>query len=252
MLHPLSPRGKLVPLGLEGLASTNELLRHAVLFEPECVLRNELYRIALTDQHVTTLEETAQNLPNLTEWLDYDRANSLISKSMSKQQGKILGALRLFGGCQVIHVPSYLKGLWSACCSLATNDYDKADSVATVSWSVEPELSSPDFDWSRRLAEYDTVVLSAGAGMFRRQLDDEDSTTSNLLQPGELPATLVRGQSIELCVDSSSDNDSLPHALLCGKYVSPLPQKNRIMIGRFSESLQQRRLVFCCGHTDIL
>ena len=244
MLHPLSPRGKLVPLGLEGLASTNELLQHASEFESNCIMRNEIYRIALTDQHVKALKETTQNLPEMAEWIDYDKANTLLSTSSSPRiPESVLGALRLHAGCKVIHVPSYLKGLFSACQSLANNSHHD-DSASRVTWSVEPQLSSPDYDWSQRLADFDIVVLSAGAGLFQQHHQDVHggTCTSNLLQPDDVPATLVRGQSIELLVKSNGNEIQLPHALLCGKYVTPLPQNDKIMIGKLFRRFDTRTL----------
>ena len=55
LLHPLTPRGKLVHLGREGLQITNHLVEEASKFEPSCILRDRLFRIALSPKHVDQL-----------------------------------------------------------------------------------------------------------------------------------------------------------------------------------------------------
>jgi hypothetical protein len=201
LLHPLSPRGKLVSLGLEGLASTNRLLDAAVPFEKGAILRKDIYRVALTDEQVATLQQTATMLPALTEWIEPD--------ALWKEQPQVLGALRLYSGCKVVHVPTYLRGLLAAC-----------QSIGRIDWVVESNCTSVDFDWQERLSAFDTVVLSAGAGLFQNSIIDRKD---------KLPMQLIRGQSIEL---SLGDTTKLEHAMLCGKYVSPLPERNRALIGK--------------------
>jgi glycine/D-amino acid oxidase-like deaminating enzyme len=203
-LHPLSPRGKLVHLGLEGLASTNALLDQAMQHEEGVVLKNEIFRVALDEKHASTLQKTAKTLPVLSQWMEPNELDHF-------HQQDLLGVLRLHSGCKVIHVPSYLKGLWSACCSAAP---DRAQ------WIVEPGCTDSSFDWKQKLAEFDTVVFSAGSGLF-----------SNLVPVEELPVTLVRGQSIVLKLDGGS----LGYAMLGGKYISPLPEKDEVLIGATHE-----------------
>jgi len=55
LLHPFTPRGKLVHLGKEGLEVSNRLIDAAKEFEPECVLREQLYRVALSPKHYEQL-----------------------------------------------------------------------------------------------------------------------------------------------------------------------------------------------------
>jgi glycine/D-amino acid oxidase-like deaminating enzyme len=203
-LHPLSPRGKLVHLGLEGLASTNGLLDQAMQHQEGVVLRKEIFRMALDENQASTLQKTANTLPDLSQWMEPNELDQF-------RQEDVLGALRLHSGCKVIHVPSYLKGLWSACCAFAPD---------RVRWTVEPSCTAASFDWKQKLADFDTVVFSAGSGLF-----------SNLVPVEELPVTLVRGQSIELKIDGVS----LDHAMLGGKYISPLPEKDRVLIGATHE-----------------
>jgi glycine/D-amino acid oxidase-like deaminating enzyme len=95
---------------------------------------------------------------------------------------------------------------------------------------------------NQHLSQYDIVILSAGAGLFinNRLLldtgnssddddDDDDDEEDDIVRC--LPVQLVRGQSIEMTLPtstttitgSSSTNNLLDEALLCGKYVSPLP-----------------------------
>ena len=107
-LHPFSPRGKLVHLGKEGLSSTNRLLHAAKNNMPDCVLRDQLYRIAMTEKNAEQLKLTAELHPEYATWIDPD--------PLETQTGTTsLGGILLSNGCQVINVPSYLKGLWSAC-----------------------------------------------------------------------------------------------------------------------------------------
>jgi glycine/D-amino acid oxidase-like deaminating enzyme len=203
-LHPLSPRGKLVHLGLEGLASTNALLDQAMQHEEGVVLRNEIFRVALDANQASTLQKTARILPNLSQWMEPSELDHF-------HQQDLLGALRLHSRCKVIHVPSYLKGLWSACC---------ASAPGRSHWIVDPGCTAASYDWKQKLADFDTVVFSAGSGLF-----------SNLVPVEELPVSLVRGQSVVLKLDGVS----LDHAILGGKYVSPLPEKDEVLIGATHE-----------------
>lgn len=62
-------------------------------------------------------------------------------------------------------------------------------------------------------------MLCAGAGLFH-----------NSIIKDSLPVQLVRGQSIELALEKPFEQ-----ARLCGKYVSPLPESNRALIGATQE-----------------
>ena len=72
LLHPFSPRGKLVHLGKEGLSSTNRLLHAAKNNMPDCVLRDQLYRIAMTEKNAEQLKLTAELHPEYATWIDPD------------------------------------------------------------------------------------------------------------------------------------------------------------------------------------
>jgi glycine/D-amino acid oxidase-like deaminating enzyme len=224
LLHPLSPRGKLVHLGMEGLQATNYLLDKAqrssadVGCTPESVvLRNELYRVAMTPNNVKQLQTTAQTLPELCEWVD---SGTDLSGLFSEGDNSVLGALRMYNGCKVIHPPSYLSSLWAACESLAD------EKELSVSWNIihgddgftESTLSA----WKNRLKDFDAVVVSAGSGMF-----------GTFLPLASLPIQLVRGQSLEMRIPS--DAQWSKNALLCGKYVSPLADKDTVLVGATHE-----------------
>jgi glycine/D-amino acid oxidase-like deaminating enzyme len=198
----LSPKGKLVHLGLEGLFSTNALLDAATRFESKTILRNEIYRIALNEIQESTLKRTAENLSELAQWFEPDE--------LGWDQPEILGALRLHSGCKVVHMPTYLKGLWAACVSIGSGEKE---------WVVE-DCTSSGVNWEQRLAKFDTVVLCAGAGLFQNSIIED-----------QLPINLVRGQSIELTLDKTT----FEHAMLCGKYVSPLLEQNRVLVGATHE-----------------
>jgi glycine/D-amino acid oxidase-like deaminating enzyme len=244
-LHPLSPRGKLAYLGLEGLEATGRLVREAILHCSSdggggrsegrpIVLRDEIYRVATSRQQAHVLQKTAEGsgddarLSRLVEWIP--------------SYGEY-GALRLHSGCQVVHVPSYLKGLWRACqarCS-SSSDADAAEDELnhrSARWVTVPS-SDDGFREALLKQPYDAVVFAAGAGMF---VESTEALTSPLLTTvGRLPVQLVRGQSLVMALPSSSDevaNTDLPllrDAILCGKYVSPLPETGRVLVGATHE-----------------
>ena len=200
LLHPLTPRGKIAYLGLEGLTASSALIEEASRFEKDTILRDEIFRVALTDDHVKALKQAKVALPDQTQWIE---SNELDWKTPS-----LLGALRIHsGGCLVVHMPTYLKGLWSACRTKGQAD-----------WVVESDFTANDFNWKERLASFDTVVLCAGSGLFQ-----------NSIVKNKMPMQIVRGQSIELSLGERTFQD----ALLCGKYVSPLLENNRALVGMF-------------------
>ena len=216
LLHPLSPQGKLAYKGFEGLAAANQLVQAASQFEDNVVLRNKIYRIAMTEAQAFKFQKTAVELPDLATWME---PGSTISTGDGKEdwEGKyfssennVLGALRLSGDCKVLHMPSYLRGLWSYCQSIGTGK---------KKWITHDDVNIIDSnEWKERLADFDCVVFAAGSGLFQ----------SSLMDQNEFPMSLVRGQSIEMTLN---DDQVAWNAILCGKYVSPLLESNRVLIG---------------------
>jgi len=216
LLHPLSPKGKLAFQGIEGLRSANKMVEAASQFQENVVLRNKIYRIATKEAQIAAFQKTANELPELATWIDPDSddAGDLWEGEYFDREKEVLGALKLSGDCKVLHMKSYLKGLWSYCESIGSG---------TKTWEICEDVDSIDSDeWKEKLAEYDCVVFSAGSGLFH----------SSHLDPKEYPITLVRGQSIEMTM---KDEQTPWNAILCGKYVSPLPERGRVIIGATHE-----------------
>lgn len=207
LLHPFSPKGKLLHLGLEGLHATNKLVEASKAYNPDCVLRDHLYRLALTENSVGTLIETSKAYPELATWLSPEEMEMACGTP-----GK--GGLQLKNGCKVIHMPSYLDGLWKAC--LSSN---------RVTWSQETLNSR---EWKDRLVSFDTVVYAAGSGLFHDNILVDESASC-------LPVELVRGQSIEVKLDSAIASRFQNEAILSGKYLTPLPVANHVLIGATHE-----------------
>jgi glycine/D-amino acid oxidase-like deaminating enzyme len=209
LLHPFSPSGKLIYLGQEGLESSINLINIAKQYSSDpdkVILRDKLFRLAQTDTHVKQLLNTASDYPQYAKW---QSAHDL--KTTCGDISNCLGGLELRNGCKVIHVPSYLQGLWKACQARSSNNEIKCHLIG-----------SNDLTKSS-LLEFDTVVLSAGSGLFH----------DSILQSDDFPVQLVRGQSIEMSFDI--DNHLHREALLCGKYVTPTTNDNEILIGSTHE-----------------
>ena len=298
---------------MEGLHQTNHLLTAAQEHAPNCILRDKIYRIALKPNNVKQLQQTAELHEDFATWLDpLDLYHDLFShvfhedddedkngnrdvdlnlETEAEDAFQMLGGIVLENGCRVVHVPSYLDGLWKACLDLSkrknqsfsqddpkenqTNastldrdakpgdDDDDDDAAAAasvkVTWSVEDHTDSSststdhsEFLWKERLKGFDTVVFSAGSGLFHDSILDHNSNAHE----HDLPVDLVRGQSIEMTMtlheDDHENEDDLEHgrkcqshhphpnphpteAILCGKYMAPMPEPNRILIGATHE-----------------
>ena len=197
LLHPLSPRGKLVHRGLEGLAATNRLVDRCRDVDPNVVLRDELWRLAVSDKNAEILSASP-----IGEWQDRVPFDGLGTE--------VRGGLRLSDGCKVLHVPTYLQALWNIC-----------QQSGRARWKTEDLSELSQEERRNTLSEYSDVVLAAGDGLFR----------SGLLDANRFPIQLVRGQSIHFRINSS---DNLP-AVVSGKYISPLPDPSLVLVGATHE-----------------
>ena len=265
LLHPLSPRGKLVHWGLEGLAATNAMIDAAIhatttttTFNNSSTLdatkddkntastirlRDELYRIATSDEQKQQLQEIALAYPTIAEWKDdiHECGNNYdtITTMNKTERGPWNSGLRLHNGCCVLHVPSYLRGVYKACQIMAQN------TNSTIRWC--PILRTPLSDHmvndgdsnkdskTEQDEHYDATIYCYGSNMFQRSEGDSNGldfipisssgTTRTQHKTYDcrtkiscLPVQLVRGQSMEVTLAQP-----LLHAVLCGKYISPLP-----------------------------
>ena len=172
------------------------------------------------------MQQTAALHPEYATWLSSNEIESHCG-SLTKCHGGIL----LSNGCKVIHVPTYLSGLWKA-----VEEMSMSHSRAT--WSILDEntndLSSSQSEdstnfWKHKLADFDAVVFSAGSGLFHDSVLQKDAN--------DFPAELVRGQSMELTLDDCHVEESnfSNQAILCGKYIAPLKGKNQVLIGATHE-----------------
>lgn len=213
LVHPLSPRGKLVYRGLEGLAATNRLIDVAVQQQQQqnnkneaVVLRDEIYRVALSEQNVLQFQKTAVAHDEICEWVHPSNMDPSLQLSSD-----CLGYLKLTNGCKVIHIPTYLALLWRAC-----------EKSKRADW----KLVENDNDLRNVSSSYDTVVLAAGSGLFE-----------SLIPQSMLPIQLVRGQSA--IIKRPEESLTRSEAILCGKYISPLPQEDLLLIGATHEFKQE-------------
>jgi glycine/D-amino acid oxidase-like deaminating enzyme len=175
------------------------------------VLRSELYRLALSEQQAAQLQRSAALLPNGTA--TYFSDSELQTTDI---RNATFGALKLHnGGCLVVHVPSYLRGLWRHCQLQQQQQRNEQDPRVVVEWHTDRENVPPT----------DISIYCAGSGM----LDGSGALRlEEAKHPVVLPVQLVRGQSLEI------PDRPQRHALLCGKYMSPLPE-NKTLIGATHE-----------------
>ena len=84
LLHPFSPRGKLIHFGIDALTQANVLIQAASKYEPNCIIRKQLYRLASSsfdDDNTNSyniLQVTANEYPNLATWLTREDVNTLL------------------------------------------------------------------------------------------------------------------------------------------------------------------------------
>mmetsp|Transcript_10503 Transcript_10503/g.18978 ORF Transcript_10503/g.18978 Transcript_10503/m.18978 type:complete len:329 (+) Transcript_10503:1-987(+) len=188
----------------------------------------------MTDKNVIQLEHTAEHYPNLATWMSKEEIQSKFGVTDS------LGGLELGNGCKVINVPLYLKGLYEECQRKAkerngtikwelmyTDDDDGDDD--TNKKNVESSWRDID-SFHQHLAQYDAVILSAGAGLLHDQL---------ITKEDELPVNLVRGQSIEMTLSDSDDLGIANEGLMSGKYVLPILANNIDAPGNQTNSPQR-------------
>ena len=274
LIHPLSPRGKLVHWGLEGLAATNAMIDAAINATSSANtelldtgndvdaarsirLRDELYRIAISDEQKKQLQETALAYPSIAEWkdsvnenIDQDWNNDTSAFVPTVDGGHPSSGLRLHNGCCVLHVPSYLRGVYQACQIMAgnTNSSIRWCPINNNTPSGGLELADDNEDIRSEQQHYDATIYCYGSNIFQRsdgnnQVVDftallsspssqEQSSDRHEVMP--FPVQLVRGQSMEVTLVNP-----LVNAMLCGKYISPLPQlpnqKHRALIGATHE-----------------
>ena len=199
LMHPFSPRGKLIHFGQPALERSKVLVEAAAKHRPNCILRDYLYRVALSDKNVDQLKDTASKHPELASWMS--------EKDLHDHVGiDCLGGIKLSNGCQVIHVPTYLEGLLEEI-KMKAKDYG-----SSVKWEV---IKPNDHQaLNQKLKNFDSVILSAGSGLLNNHLIEENV----------LPVQLVRGQSIEIGLSTEENKNFIENdAVLCGKYISPLP-----------------------------
>ena len=258
LMHPFSPKGKLVHFGLDALDVAIRLVKAASAHVPTCVLRPNLFRVALTPESATQLRRTSELCPHLTTWLSVEDVMTKLGMDdiASSSSSCCYGGLEMGNGCGVIHVPTYLEGLLRECEARAEVGggsvrwevvrYDapsdaRGGEMGAKNESSSSSLSSSSIDvvagsssWddvdamNRRLGEYDAVILCAGAGILH------DGLIGNNGERSRLPVQLVRGQSIEMTLPTTTTTmtgdenyGSISNeAVLCGKYVIPLPSNN--------------------------
>lgn len=244
LLHPLTPKGNsLVHLGLEGLEASNLLIEKAIqateeqnqgkVKSKERIINKEyLYRIALTEKHKQDLQKTNQMYPEFTSWVDssdllrdiYDNKHK---HDKGKQNNSILGGLKLHGGCKVINVPNYLRGLWLSCQSLSSSSL-----LPELEWT-QLHTKNEEEESKMLLDNYDTIILTAGSGLFQDEI----------ISQSMVPVDLVRGQSIKLSTinndHDSNDFSLVKEALLCGKYIIPQSSSSSMIVGSTQEYSDQ-------------
>ena len=226
LLHPFSPRGKIVYKGEEALQIANELIYKASCHdddgkERKTILRNIIYRPIYKSSDMIKFQKTVDTYPEYMSWLSKNEEEFINNNNSNKEEALPLACVKYMNGCKVIHVPTYLQGLWKECLSICNNN-----EYSSVKWKKEEISSSLLQDISNK---YDIVILTAGAGLFQNnQLllnSSPKPKEDDHKEENSYPIALVRGQALEMQYHTSSsngdDNDSSNaqqenEAMVCG------------------------------------
>jgi len=236
LVHPLSPRGKLVHWGREGIKETNYLVKQACAAVPDdkdkIVLRDEIFRLATSPNQAKQLQETAKN-KNCEEFCEWMDRSQLLKRAFIDCDAaeNVHGGLRLYNGCKVLHLPSYLKGLWAACEVLSSRSTDLCLQWEYLDLFEQDDTLKACKDLDHH---YDTIIWAAGSGLFESEIVSDWLLQPRLPDSSRLPFQLVRGQSVEIRFPESSQMEQ-QQALLSGKYISPLPDPGVVLVGATHE-----------------
>jgi glycine/D-amino acid oxidase-like deaminating enzyme len=150
LLHPLSPKGRLLWRGTQGYESTKRMLNAASQHDKQLYSHINLLRPIIGNKQQTLWNTAVANLP---EWLE-----SVSLSEYSQQTGihqfspDILGAVRIKNSL-LVDSPLYLQALWRAIstCDSVDANWHVTDCVDVV------QLSN----------QFDAVILSCGADIDR-------------------------------------------------------------------------------------
>ncbi|CBJ26082.1 conserved unknown protein [Ectocarpus siliculosus] len=193
LLHPLTPRGKLIWKGEEGFEAAKHLIQtvNDKLVDDAaaaagddaspangprgCLTTNSVYRPLMDEKQVDLFTKAAEDLPQWVESLTREE----IMEAVPGSTPECLGGVRIRGALAV-DAPTYLKGLWSACRALVNAaDADRNASGGDSSGGDDGASSSPSrkegATWVRQSVEdvhalaasgeFNAVVACVGAGV---------------------------------------------------------------------------------------
>lgn len=237
LLHPLTPKNRIIWSGLEGFEATLRLVeasKAALLNAGDEAAARRLHsspgtilRPALIPQHVLNYQAAAAKLP---EWLKWLEGEEWQCKANNPGHGLLLR------NSIVLSMPDYLRGLWLSLQQTHGN-------TTMLTWEQCTFSNAQAIKHKKKnagAAAYDVIVLASGAGIC------------SFPALKHLPIELVTGRT--LLVDQEEEDKegreesaagtSLGSALLCGEYVVP-----GVDLRRGEDWTKAERRVLRCGST---
>eukprot|EP00953_Heterococcus_sp_UTEX-ZZ885_P041404 21122-Heterococcus_DN1.PRE.7 len=225
MLHPLTPRGKLIWKGAEGLAAANQLIEAASaalratgqLQQGESVITCKQIVRPIMDQK--NADMYAKAATTNSEYLQSLTTQQLLAAAPGASADALAGVV--IAGAVAIDAPLYLQGLWAACQRL--DPQRAAWCCARIDLSDLQSLLRPQHTASAATDATTATANSSTAGAFDSVVLAVGADVAALQQFSDMPGLrLVRGQSVAL-----SNPLDLSVAVLNGQYVVPTTVSGR-------------------------
>jgi glycine/D-amino acid oxidase-like deaminating enzyme len=202
LLHPLSPRGKIIWSGLEGFDCAVRQIAEveAASGTSVCDRGVRLIRPFYEAKQFANFAQAANERPEWVRMLTHSELEQLVHRSQNKtspQRGEPMIKGSLLGACEiqnaiVVRSQSYLDGMW---------DTLRRSGSRSVQW--DRRTLSQYHQLQQLSEEFDAVIVASGAGV-----------ASIWGEP--LPLSLARGQNLIF-----ENEQNLEYALLRGQYVVP-------------------------------
>lgn len=229
LMHPFTPKGKLIWKGLEGFEMSENLIDSCQPYVPNNQVISKcipILRPCFKAEDFQRWQATETIHPELLKI--YDRSEVI---SITGDNPSIIGGA-LFRKSLIVDSPVYLKSLWQRVVSLSPHS----------TWS-QFQIQSKN-DLLQLSQTHDAVVVAAGAGM--QELWSTDFYDEN--KQIKLPFKYVRGQNLIFEANdlSGSIGQKLQVPLLKGEYIVPAvcnySGKERLISGathEYAENLSQ-------------